>query len=155
MKDEFDEKHDVLQSPESLQNCDLKLSARQSKIYQNLEAIGPEIAAFYLDGIRILQNDDLKTAANLLAHITREIDGGLRDVLSERKKEDLKFVVSMPDGNEKTYEKRKAGSFTFESKAPGRIKVNYEPIGKHEVSILQSLGINERSPLLIIYLFRF
>lgn len=147
MKNEFDEKHDVLQSPESLQNCDLKLSARQSKIYQNLEAIGPEIAAFYLDGIRILQNDDLKTAANLLAHITREIDGGLRDVLSETKKEDLKFVVSMPDGSEKTYEKRKAGSFTFESKAPGRVKVNYKPIGKHEVSILQSLNINERSPL--------
>ena len=151
MKNEFDEKHDLLQSPESLQNCDLKLSARQSKIYQNLEAIGPEIAAFYLDGIRILQNNDLKTAANLLAHITREIDGGLRDVLSEGKKEDLKFVVSMPDGNgktnEKTYEKHKAGSFTFESKAPGRIKVNYKPIGKHEVSILQSLGINERSPL--------
>ena len=147
MKSEFDEKHDVLQSSESLQNCDLKLSARQSKIYQNLEAIGPEIAAFYLDGIRILQNDDLKTAANLLAHITREIDGGLRDVLSETKKEELEFVVSMPDGNEKTYEKRKAGSFTFESKTPGRVKVNYKPIGKHEVSILQSLGINEHSPL--------
>ena len=59
-----------------------ELNARQRETYQNLKSIGPEIAAYYLDGIRILQREDLETAASLLAHIAREIDGGLRDILS-------------------------------------------------------------------------
>ena len=147
MKNEFDGPEDLLKPYEKLQNRSLELSPLQSEIHRNLEVIGPEIAAFYIDGVRILQNEDLETAANLLGHITREIDGGLRDVLSETKKEELEFVVSMPDRNKVTYEKGKEGSFKFESKAPGKVKVAYKRIGKHKVSILQSLGINEPSPL--------
>lgn len=147
MKNEFDKEQDLLQPPVRLQNSDLELAPRQAEIHRNLEAIGPEIAAFYLDGIRILQSNDLETAANLLGHITREIDGGLRNILSEDKKEELKFVISMPDGNNATCEKSKEGSFQFESKAPGTVKVTYNRIGKHKASILQSLGINEPSPL--------
>ena len=89
MKNEFDEKHDLSQPPISLQNRSLELSPRQSEIYRNLEAIGPEIAAFYLSGVKVLQNDDLETSSYLLAHIAREIEGGLRDVFStdqEKKK---------------------------------------------------------------------
>ena len=52
------------------------------KSNRNLKDIGPEIAAFYLDGIKILRADNFETAPYLLAHITREIDGGLRDILS-------------------------------------------------------------------------
>ena len=147
MKSEFDVHEDLSKPDEKLQNRNLELAPRQAEIYQNLEAIGPEIAAFYFDGIRILQNNNLETAANLLAHITREIDGGLRNILSEDKKVELEFVVSMPDGNNATYEKGKEGSFKFESKAPGTFKVTYNRIGKHKASILQSLGINEPSPL--------
>ena len=58
------------------------LSPQQREIRRNLEAIGPEIAAYYLDGIKILHSTALETAASLLAHIAREIDGGLRDILS-------------------------------------------------------------------------
>ncbi len=82
MKNGFDEQQDLSKPPERLQNRDLELSPRQSEIYRNLEAIGPEIAAFYLSGIKVLNDNDLETSSYLLAHIAREIEGGLRDVLS-------------------------------------------------------------------------
>ncbi len=59
-----------------------ELTPRQAKIYRNLKEIGHEIAAFYLDGVKILHADNLETAPYLLAHIAREIDGGLRAILS-------------------------------------------------------------------------
>ena len=135
------------ESMASEQTHGLELSQRQIEIHRNLEAIGPEIAAFYLDGIRILQSENLETAANLLAHITREIDGGLRNILSEERKEELEFVVSMPDGSKLTCEGRKEGSFKFASEVPGTVKVTYKQIGKHKASILQSLSIDDPSPL--------
>ncbi len=82
MKNEFDATEDLPQAPDIFHNQDPRLSPRQAEIYRNLEAIGPEIAAYYKDGIRILQNKDLETAASLLGHIAREIDGGLRDIFS-------------------------------------------------------------------------
>ena len=59
MKNGFGKEQDLSQTPERFQNRDLELSPRQTEIYRNLEAIGPEIAAYYKDGIRILQNKDL------------------------------------------------------------------------------------------------
>ncbi len=82
MKNGFEREQDLSQPPERFQNRDPELSPRQSEIYRNLEAIGPEIAAFYLSGVKVLQNDDIETSSYLLAHIAREIEGGLRDVLS-------------------------------------------------------------------------
>ena len=102
MNDKSDRKHETPQESGAPQTDDLELSPRQSEIYQNLEAIGPEIAAYYRDGIRILQNENLETAASLLGHIAREIDGGLRDVLSEKRKEELEFIIGTPDGRELT-----------------------------------------------------
>ena len=66
----------------SPQTSQPELTPRQNKIYRNLQDIGPEIAAFYLDGVKMLRSDNFETAPYLLAHITREIDGGLRDILS-------------------------------------------------------------------------
>lgn len=62
---------------------------RQTEIYKGLKTIGDEIAAFYLDGIKIA-NSDYEIKAYLLAHIAREIEGGLRDVLAI-KKEDVEI----------------------------------------------------------------
>ena len=97
MNNGFDAEQDLSQvdpqTPES------QLTPRQVEIYRNLKDIGPEIAAFYLDGIKILQNKELETATNLLAHVAREIDGGLRDVLAERKKEELEFVIMVDNIN--------------------------------------------------------
>ena len=83
MKNAFEKEHDLSQPPVRLQNRSLELSPRQAEIYRNLEAIGPEIAAFYLSAVKVL-NDDLETSSYLLAHIAREIEGGLRDVLSQK-----------------------------------------------------------------------
>ena len=76
MKKGFDAEKNLSQV--SPQNSESELTPRQTEIYRNLKDIGPEIAAFYLDGIKILQNKELEMAANLLAHVAREIDGGLR-----------------------------------------------------------------------------
>ncbi len=147
MKNDFDEHQDLSQPPEGLHNYSSGFSPRQTEIYQNLKAIGPEIAAYYRDGIRILHNDDLETAASLLGHIAREIDGGLRDVLSEKRKEELEFIISTPDGNELIYESGIAGTFEFTSDIPGTFKVTHDRIEGHKPSILQSLGIDTPSPL--------
>ena len=82
MNDGFDDEQDSSQPPSEMADRVPELNARQREIYQNLKSIGPEIAAYYLDGIKILYSTDLETAASLLAHIAREIDGGLRDILS-------------------------------------------------------------------------
>lgn len=59
----------------------IHLSPNQQEIYNGLGRIGEEIAAFYFDGLRIINTDTLKTKSYLLAHILREIEGGLRDIL--------------------------------------------------------------------------
>lgn len=125
----------------------LELTERQAEIHQNLESIGPEIAAYYLDGLKILYGKDLEAAASFLAHAAREIDGGLRSILSMKKKEDLEFVIRMPSGETLTEKKRKAGTLKFVVDTPGNVKVSYSQIGKHKPSILQSLGVDEPSPL--------
>ena len=147
MKSEFDAPEDLSQVPDIFHNQDPRLSPRQSEIYRNLEAIGPEIAAFYLSGVKVLNDNDLEAASYLLAHIAREIEGGLRNILSEEKKEELEFVIRTPDGNKSTYEKGKEGSFKFATSVPGTVEIVYNRIGKHKTSILQSLGIDDPSPL--------
>jgi hypothetical protein len=145
MKNGFDAAKDLSQvnpqTPES------ELTPRQTEIYRNLKDIGPEIAAFYRDGVKILQNKELETAANLLAHVAREIDGGLREVLAEEKEEELEFTIRTPDDETLTFEKRKEGNIKFDINTPGIVKLTYKKIAKHKSSILQSLGINEPSPI--------
>ncbi|RYZ91075.1 MAG: hypothetical protein EOP04_01745 [Proteobacteria bacterium] len=53
----------------------------QERIYQGLKDIGPQIANFYADAILLIDPACiLASKANLIAHMAREIDGGLRDV---------------------------------------------------------------------------
>ncbi|MDE0684058.1 MAG: hypothetical protein OXI63_14160 [Candidatus Poribacteria bacterium] len=82
MNDGFGEEQDLSRIRSDVPGRAPDLSPQQREIRRNLGAIGPEIAAYYLDGIKILHSTDLETAASLLAHIAREIDGGLRDILS-------------------------------------------------------------------------
>ena len=82
MNDGFGEDQDLSRIRSDVPSRAPDLSPQQREIRRNLEAIGPEIAAYYLDGVKILHSTDLETAASLLAHIAREIDGGLRDILS-------------------------------------------------------------------------
>ena len=148
MNDGFDDERDSSQPPSEITDRIPELNARQREIYQNLKSIGPEIAAYYLDGIRILQHEDLETSASLLAHIAREIDGGLRDILSEDIKEEFEFVIHTPDEETLNYERKKADTIEFAVNMPGAIKLEYKPIqGKRITSILDSLGIDDPSPL--------
>ena len=145
MNNEFETEQDLSQV--SPQTSESELTPRQAEIYRNLKDIGPEIAAFYLDGIKILQNKELETAANLLAHVAREIDGGLRDVLTERRKEEFEFVIRMPDDETLTCEKKGEGTIKFDINTPGTVKLTYKKIARHKPSILQSLDIDEPSPI--------
>ena len=148
MNDGFDDEQDSSQPPSEMTGRVPELNALQRAIHRNLKSIGPEIAAYYLDGIRILQHENLETAASLLAHVAREIDGGLRDILAEDIKEELEFVIHTPDDETLNYKKKKEDTFEFAINMPGTVKLTYKPIqGKHITSILDSLGIDDPSPL--------
>ena len=60
----------------------LRFERNQRDIYNGLKNIGEEIAALYFDGLRILQNHELTTKSYLLAHLAREIEGGIRDIFA-------------------------------------------------------------------------
>ncbi|MEN9978751.1 MAG: hypothetical protein ABIK38_00195, partial [candidate division WOR-3 bacterium] len=62
-----------------------RLTERQKEVLKGLQEIGEEIATLYRDGISIL-NSDLASKSYLLAHIAREIEGGIRDVWLTGKK---------------------------------------------------------------------
>ena len=147
MNDGFDDEQDSSQVPSQVKSSVPELNARQREIYQNLKNVGPEIAAYYLDGIRILQHQDLETAASLLAHIAREIDGGLRDILAENLKERLEFNIRMPNDETLQYKGRREDTFKFIVNIPGAVEVTYKDIPRHRVSILIALGIDDPSPL--------
>ena len=147
MNDGFGDGQDSLQPPSEITGRGPELNARQREIYRNLKSIGPEISAYYLDGIRILQREDLETSASLLAHIAREIDGGLRDILSEDPEERLEFVVRVPDDETLQFKRKRADTFEFTVNIPGTVEVTYKDIPRHRVSILRSLGIDNPSPL--------
>lgn len=58
------------------------LNPMQKAILDGLKEIGPEISGFYNDAIYIINNVQLQARTNLLGHLAREIDGGIRDVFS-------------------------------------------------------------------------
>ena len=147
MNDGFGDEKDSSQPLQEITSRGPELDARQRAIYQGLTSIGPEIAAYYLDGIRILQHQDLETAASLLAHVAREIDGGLRDILAEDIKEALEFEIVTPDNETLEYKKKREDTFKFSINTPGTVELTYKNIPRHRVSILQSFGIDNPSPL--------
>ena len=148
MYNTFDTTPDLSHVPESLQNRELEMSPRQAEIYRNLGAIGPEIAAFYLSGIKVLRNNDLESAPYLLAHIAREIEGGLTDVLKVKRRDALEVVVQTPDGGRLTYEREIGNPLEFDINVPGTVQLSYKKKqGGHKDSILQFLGTDEDSPI--------
>lgn len=73
---------------------ELQLSEKQKAIYHELSQIGPEIAAFYVDGLKIIADAQFQTRVNLLAHVYREIDGGIRDILATKSTIDNKKTLT-------------------------------------------------------------
>ncbi len=66
----------------------LQLDDYQLGILNGLKEIGEEIAYLYLDGIKIF-NSRLRSKSYLLAHIAREIEGGIRDIFASGKRTDV------------------------------------------------------------------
>ena len=69
----------------------MRMNENQENIYNGLRSIGEEISAFYLDGLSIIDDDSIKTKPYLIAHIAREIDGGLRDIFAPQDAKDELF----------------------------------------------------------------
>jgi hypothetical protein len=62
-----------------------RMSEREFAIYNGLKSFRPEIAIYYRDGL-LLKESRIQSKSNLLAHLLREIDGGLRDVFEDSSK---------------------------------------------------------------------
>jgi len=55
---------------------------RQERIHRRLLLVGPGPATFYQDACRVMSEErPLASTTHLVAHLLREIESGLRDVL--------------------------------------------------------------------------
>lgn len=76
-----------------MKRLDTILNTKEQAVYDGLMTIRPEIAAFYKDGV-CLKEMDFLSKSNVLGHLLREIDGGLRSIFeSKKKKEDIKKTI--------------------------------------------------------------
>lgn len=126
------------------------MTEKQLEIHKGLKAIGPEIAQFYLDGIQVVDSN-LGTKSNLLAHILREIDGGLRDIFEQKqlkievqkqiKSEDLEKVFDQFKEDYKNFDY--LSDITFE---------DFKEAKGHISSILVSFGLSFDHPLSAQYI---
>lgn len=72
----------------------MKMQAKQKAIYEGLKSIGKEVSSLYADAILIKQTDGIVSKSYLIAHIAREIDAGLRDVLAPKEAQQEKREVT-------------------------------------------------------------
>ncbi len=71
------------------ENIDVfSLDEYQRRILNGLKEIGEEIATLYKDGVKIFKSN-LGSKPYLLAHIAREIEGGIRDIFASNKKTEI------------------------------------------------------------------
>lgn len=94
------------------------MTEREQEIYKGLKSIGPEIAAFFSDAVKIAESD-FDTKPYLLSHLSREIESGLRDILTPKNDEEAIYC----------------------DKCSSQIN---RKIG-HKESIIKSLGLNEEN----------
>lgn len=72
------------------------------KLYNLLKRIGESLANFYSDAVSMVDPSfTISSKANIIAHLAREIDGGLRDVFAQN--EIAKSKESLLSGNMKGY----------------------------------------------------
>ena len=69
------------------------MNSREIEIYNGLKAIGEELATFFADAIKIFESD-FESKPYLLGHLSREIESGLRDILSPVEKEKVTVCKS-------------------------------------------------------------
>lgn len=126
------------------------MTERQIEIHKGLKAIGPEIAQFYFDGLELIESN-LGTKSNLLAHILREIDGGLRDIF-EQKQLKKEFQEQLKNEDlEKLFNKFKEDYKNFDYLS----EITFDDFKKekgHISSVLVSFGFSFDHPLTAQYI---
>jgi hypothetical protein len=76
---------------------------KQEQIYKGLSQLSSEIAAFYRDALLILGEECvLETKVNLVAHLSREIDGGFRDIFAPKTQESIKESEKTKNGHKQS-----------------------------------------------------
>ena len=108
----------------------------QQRIYNGLKNIGTQLAAFYLDGVRIFNSSDFLSKTNLIGHVVREIGYGLTDVLDETKNEGRKDPIPM-------IKKDIARCLRMIKQPKDETVDSVENVIAEMESILQSIAINE------------
>lgn len=124
------------------------LDEQQREIYQGLSAIGPEIAAFYLDGVQIVESN-FRTRSYLLGHIMREMDQGLREIYgNSQKTEELKNDI-----DDKELESLYTELEEFFKKTDYLQNPSHNDFKKngHLASIIASFGYDIKHPFTIQY----
>jgi hypothetical protein len=126
------------------------MTERQNEIHKGLNSIGPEIAQFYLDGLELI-NSNLGTKSYLLAHILREIDGGLRNIFEQKQlKEKFQKEIKQED-LEKLFDKFKEDYKNYDYLSD----ITFQDFKKekgHISSIMVSFGFNFDHPLSAQYI---
>lgn len=111
---------------------------KQVELYNNLKEINGEAASFYFDALQILEDGSLQARTNIIAHLAREIDSSLRDMLVSES--DKKITLSKEE-----IEKLK-NKINSELKIKGVSEINQ--LTKHVASVCTALGIDKKSDLL-------
>ncbi|MDD3039473.1 hypothetical protein [Bacteroides sp.] len=98
MPEEIQEKQNLTINPQpQICNTDIinrKMSDKELSIYDGLKYFRPEIAVYYKDGL-LIKDSAIQSKSNLLAHLLREIDGGLRAIFEDPvKKKTLKTAIT-------------------------------------------------------------
>jgi len=125
------------------------MTEKELAIYEGLLIFAPETAAFFKTGIQIYETD-IEARAYMLAHLSREIEGGLRDILYV--KDQIKCSHCRQNINEnrcsKCNSKIKNGICVVCENTIRLDKCPFcqQPIeGEHLISILKALGISKKN----------
>ena len=148
------EKHDlVIEVSPLLTNIDIenvKMSEKESSIYNGLKSFRPEIAIYFKDGL-LIKNSQIQSKSNLLAHLLREIDGGLRAVFEDSRKKDALKKAITKEFTETLFAEFKADyqSFIYLNKVTAK---DIKDLSGHISSIASSFELGMDSPLIKEYI---
>lgn len=128
------------------------MTEKELAIYEGLLILAPETAAFFKTGIEIFKID-IDARAYMLAHLSREIEGGLRDILYVKENS-----IKCPNCGKSMTENRclKCNSKIEDgvcsvcktiSKLEKCPSCSHPIDSEHLKSILKALGINEKNDL--------
>lgn len=151
---EIKEKHDLaIEASPLLTNIDIenaKMSDKESTIYSGLKSFRPEIAIYYKDGL-LIKNSQIQSKSNLLAHLLREIDGGLRAVFEDSGKKDVLKKAITKEFTETLFAEFKVDyqSFIYLNKVTAK---DIKDLSGHISSIASSFELGMDSPLIKEYI---